>query len=111
MLAMVRPVKTTKRRSPFAVAEINAHTWVVAYDGVMIPGAVLGTAKAATNYAFDLANAAGFHHAHPYELRRLNGANERTCASRRRIRSHASKHDERHAIRGKRKDAAPDYGI
>ncbi len=102
MLALVRPSKTMTTRSPFVIAGLSAHTWVVAYEGVMIPGAVLGSAKAATNYATALAQAAGTP-AFPC-VRRLDSAGDRA-------RRHSARRNKHDAIRGKNSQAAPRYGM
>lgn len=43
----------------FTIAPLAPHTWVVAYANSMLPGAILRTKKAALEYVFALARAAG----------------------------------------------------
>jgi hypothetical protein len=100
----------TSLQSPFAIARVNAHTWVVAFGGVVIPGAVLATAQAASDYASDLAQAAGFTAILPCELRPVNAdrKHSRLTASHRRFPSHGSRTMTPAIVR---KGAAPRRGV
>ena len=104
--------RATRLQSPLAIAQLDGRTWVVAYEGVLIPGAILGSAQAASDYASDLARAAGFTAILPRELRPLDAARSRSrfSASHRRLASHGCRTMTpavRRGGQGARRSAAP----